>query len=127
MSTMTEARSDVSANGEVRPTAILVRPDGIEHYHGPLELEPLQAMVEGLVQVIDVKLDKLPEASMWLNEEGKYLGLVPNPIGTGLLAKAGGFPGDIVVGNVVITGTPDVTGKTQPVDDAWLAEFPESA
>jgi hypothetical protein len=41
--------------------------------------------------------------SMWLDEEGKYRqGLRENLKATELLMKAGGIPGDVVTGNVLI-------------------------
>lgn len=46
---------------------------------------------------------------MWLDEEGKFRrGLFANGKATDLLQQAGGIPGDVVMGNVLITSGKEV-------------------
>jgi len=48
--------------------------------------------------------------TMWINEEGKLLGLPFNPLGT-LFWEAEFGKTDVIVGNVVLTGYPDHEGN----------------
>lgn len=105
-------------------TAVVIRPDKIEHYREPINLANLQGLVGGLIEVFEVNLGGLPPASGYVNEEGKFEKLDYNAIGTALLHRSGGMPQDYCAGTLVITGLPDDEGETQPVDAVWVEEFP---
>lgn len=82
----------------------------------PAELDTLQALVGGMLEVIAWRGD----ASFYINEEGKALGLGPNVAGF-RLHRTGMFrlmPGDFLVGPIVITGRPD--------EEGWDTDVPES-
>lgn len=64
--------------------------------------EELSAGVGGYVEALG--LDCVDGVVMWLNEEGKLFGLAPNPAAHALVADAGLAPGDVIVGDVVLTG-----------------------
>jgi len=87
--------------------ATLVRSDGTESEVHPKHgkhfvLDELQTFVGGYIEA--VTLDR--ERTMLVNEEGKFIPkLEPNSKATALLAAAGGIPGDVVVGDVLIIGS----------------------
>lgn len=116
-------------NGNVgdRPDAIVIHPDRVEHYRGPLYLQNMQKLLDGYIEAIDARFADLPPATGWLNEEGKMKGLPANPAATAILVESGGIPGDVVAGPMVLTGVPDAFGETQPVPMAWVEEFPETS
>ena len=72
------------------------------------ELAALQGIVGGWVQCIDLE----PTISMWLNDEGKLIGLPHNPVAQELWDRRFGPGTDMIVGNVVITGGTDENGDT---------------
>jgi hypothetical protein len=72
-----------------------------------IEYETLSTAVNGMIELVSISKD----IDMWLNEEGKLIGLEPNVIATMLFYKAfSKF--DLVMGNVIITGGSDDEGKT---------------
>jgi hypothetical protein len=72
-----------------------------------IEYETLSTAVNGMIELVSISED----IDMWLNEEGKLIGLEPNVIATMLFYKAfSKF--DLVMGNVIITGGSDDEGKT---------------
>lgn len=77
-----------------------------------IEYETLSNAVNGMVEL--VSLDS--EVDMWLNEEGKLIGLEPNIIASIIWNKV--FPNfDVVMGNVIITGGADDEGNTVGLSD----------
>ena len=64
---------------------------------------------------------------MYLNEDGKSLGLPCNPAATCLLAEAGGMPGDCCVGVAVLEASGKPTGKLLSQEEALRAIQAESA
>lgn len=83
--------------------AILIKPSGEITNVSPksgkyFSLKELQGFVGGLIEVIDIPGNR----SMYLNEEGKYLGLGVNLVATAFLILAGGVPGDYVMGTIAI-------------------------
>jgi len=54
--------------------------------------------------------------TMWINEEGKLLGLPVNPIGTMFWTAEYGST-DTIVGNIVLTGIPDNEGWLTGLDE----------
>lgn len=85
----------LTAEGEVKEL------DGIS-------LQDLQSAVGGWVQAIDLA----PDLTMWLNEEGKLVGLPHNLTAQKLWDKTFWVGSDFVVGDVVLTGGTDEEGRT---------------
>ena len=88
----------LTAEGEVKEL------DGIS-------LQDLQSAVGGWVQAIDLA----PDLTMWLNEEGKLVGLPHNLTAQKLWDKTFWVGSDFVVGDVVLTGGTDEEGRTLPL------------
>jgi len=81
-------------------------------------LKVLQNAVGGWVQAIDLN----EKVTMWLNEEGKMIGLPLNAIATEMWTRVFG-PTDIMVGNAVITGGVDEEGETLGLTDEQVQTF----
>lgn len=79
-------------------------------------LDNLQRFVGGYVQAIRVN----SSITLWINEEGKQMGLEPNFY----LVKEDGKPYDMVVGNVLIAGTDD-EGDSASLTDEEIQELQE--
>jgi hypothetical protein len=79
---------------------------------GDNSLDTLQTAVGGWVQAID--LDE--SLTMWLNEEGKLVGLPHNPYAQFAWDKRFGAHTDYTVGDVVFTGGTDDEGYTLGLD-----------
>jgi hypothetical protein len=75
-------------------------------------LQVLQTAVGGWVQAIDLD----DELTMWLNEEGKLVGLAHNPYAQLAWDKRFGAHTDYMVGDVVFTGGTDEEGATLGLD-----------
>jgi hypothetical protein len=75
-------------------------------------LQVLQTAVGGWVQAIDLD----DELTMWLNEEGKLVGLPHNPYAQFAWDKRFGAHTDYMVGDVVFTGGTDEEGATLGLD-----------
>jgi hypothetical protein len=75
-------------------------------------LQVLQTAVGGWVQAIDLD----DELSMWLNEEGKLVGLPHNPFAQFAWDKRFGAHTDYMVGDVVFAGGTDEDGVTLGLD-----------
>lgn len=76
-------------------------------------LKPLQKAVEGLVQCV-----ALPQngVEMWLNDEGKLIGLLTNLTATKVWESEYGHT-DWIAGNVVFTGPADEEGYITDLDE----------
>lgn len=83
------------------------------------ELETLQSAVGGWIQAVNV----VGGMSMYLNEEGKILGLPKNRIATSYFDDTFGEGEDIVVGDVVFTGLPDREGDTTSLTSTQLQDI----
>ncbi|MDI9934743.1 DUF3846 domain-containing protein [Rhodococcus sp. IEGM 1351] len=96
----------------VIPADINVEVGHMEFYEG--DLSAMQGIVGGLYQAIDLEAQK---ATLWVNEEGKNIGLPKNQRATMELWLSDGrwrFQ-DFVAGNAFITGQPDEEGRTTSV------------
>ena len=82
-------------------------------------LSELQREVGGNVQVIEPE----PDVSVWMNEEGKYVGLKVNVRATTVFGGAL-LTGDYIAGNAVVTGGPDSQGRTLGLREGWEDEHP---
>lgn len=76
-----------------------------------ISLEALQSAVGGWVQAIDLEAN----LTMWLNEEGKLIGLPHNTTAQKLWDKTFWTGSDFIVGDVVLTGGTDEEGQTLPL------------
>lgn len=83
-----------------------------------IEYDTLYEGVNGLVELVSLNRD----VDMWVNEEGKLIGLEPNLLATILWSKV--FPNqDVIMGNVVITGGADTEGNTTGLSDDSIVEI----
>ena len=87
-------------------------------YLGPITLDVLQSAVDGNIEAVTLKSDEGEFATMYLNEEGKLLGLLGNPVAT-FLATRYGLLDDVIVGNVIIVGPPNNEGEDTSLSDNW--------
>lgn len=94
-------------------TALVLKTDGTIETLDKIGLQELQTAVGGWVQAIDLAND----LTMWLNEEGKLVGLPHNTTAQKLWDKTFWVGSDFVVGDVVLTGGTDEEGKTLPLGD----------
>jgi len=69
-------------------------------------LADMQAAVGGMIEA--VPLDGVP-GDVILNENGKFSGLTYNPLATAIARL---FPGDAIMGDVLVTGPVDAEGET---------------
>lgn len=86
------------------------------------EYDQLNKSVGGYIQPVDLRED----LTLWCNEEGKLIGLTPNVIGTHLWEKSFGMT-DVIMGNIVLTGSNDEEGETLPLSHAWVSQLQELA
>jgi hypothetical protein len=96
--------------------ALVINTDGTVAVIDPT-LDALQAAVGGWVQAVDLT-DTL---TLWVNEEGKMVGLPYNPYAQALWNDTYGRGTDYLVGNAVITGGTDEDGETLGLDDESIA------
>ena len=82
------------------------------------ELATLQDAVGGWIQAVDV----VGDMSIYLNEEGKILGLPINPVATSYFDATWGAGHDVINGDVVFTGLPDSKGDTTGLTPEQLAD-----
>jgi hypothetical protein len=82
-----------------------------------IEYETLSTAVNGMVELVSINED----VDMWLNEEGKIIGLEPNIIASLIWNRV--FPNfDIVMGDVIITGGADDAGNTVGLSDESIQD-----
>lgn len=79
-------------------------------------LKPLQSAVGGLVECVALPQSKM---DMWLNEEGKIVGLLTNQAATEIWRSEYG-PTDIMAGDAVITGAADEEGYITSLSDEMV-------
>lgn len=87
----------------------------------PDELSALQDAVGGWVQAVDLN----ENLSMWVNEEGKMIGLEHNPVAQMVWDMTFGEGTDYIVGTVVLTGTPDLDGETRGLEAEVIESMQE--
>ena len=91
----------------------------IEEFRTEWSLKMAQEIVGGLIEAVS-----LTGATMYINEEGKILGLPANDLATQIwhddLYKRGCAVGwDVIVGDVLIVGDTDARGNDTSISDAW--------
>lgn len=72
---------------------------------GPVNAKTLHEAVGGYIEL--VQLTTVPGCDLWCNEDGKRLGLAPNPWADALAEHAGLDYNDRIVGDVAVTGRAD--------------------
>lgn len=85
-------------------------------------LKVLQGCVGGLIEPIDMNFEAGTMSgitTMWVNEEGKLIGLEPNPFATAVYRTMFSCE-DVVVGDVVFTAGTDAMGNTLGLSDEGL-------
>lgn len=82
----------------------------------PADLDAYQGLVHGNIDIVRLET---PEAGLIINDEGKLLGLRPNPRATALLwVHNPPFRGqDIIVGDAVLVGSTDEDGNDLSAPD----------
>lgn len=84
----------------------------------PNDLDAMQRLVGGYFEVVVV-----PGAVMWVNEDGRRLGLPHNQLASELIngiAVMAGVRGIPILGDVVLTGPADGRGDWTDVPDALV-------
>lgn len=83
-----------------------------------IEMEPMHTYdfikhhIAGWLEVV-----RLPDGTMYVNEEGKMIGLLPNETATRLaLVDRSIMPTDYIAGTAVFLGKPDEEGDDTEVD-----------
>lgn len=91
---------------------------------GDDRLQYLQGIVGGYIEAVNVQEvltdrgRRRAPATVWVNEEGKILGLPINPRATDLCAATiGGWFADVICGDVVVLGPPDQRGDETTCPD----------
>lgn len=81
-------------------------------------LDALQGAVGGWVQAVELS----GSLTLWVNEEGKMVGLPHNRYAQALWNDVYGEGTDYIVGNAVLTGGTDEHGGTLGLDDESIAK-----
>ena len=89
-----------------------------------LSLDYLQGVVGGLIEAVNLHQVLSDsgrhnvDATVFVNEEGKLIGLPVNPRATDLCALAiGGWVRDVICGDVIVVGPPGPEGEETPCPD----------
>ena len=90
----------------------------VELVEGESQLDKLQEAVGGWVQAVDFT----PNLTIWVNEEGKLIGLPINPMATFLWEKYFGLT-DFICGNVIFTGGTGEEGETLGLNEETAKEL----
>jgi hypothetical protein len=90
----------------------------VELVEGESQLDKLQEAVGGWVQAVDFT----PNLTIWVNEEGKLIGLPINPMATFLWEKYFGLT-DFICGNVIFTGGTGDEGETLGLNEETAKEL----
>jgi hypothetical protein len=105
-----------------------VNVERVEHPEPEVSYETLREAVGGYIERVSVMTPEFPQEDappptvidLWVNEEGLLRGLPENPLVTAL-AQACGWPGDLLVGDCIITSGVSEDGETRPLDDLQMA------
>ena len=90
--------------------AIIRTDERVDFRRGKPSLKDLQDAVGGWIEAVP---HRHPDFSAFCNEEGKINGLPLNSVATNFT----GIHGDVLVGDVVITGPPDEEGENTSLPD----------
>jgi len=101
--------------------ALIIKTDGtklVVTFDEESSYKLLSEAVGGYIERVQMKSG----IDIWVNEEGKLIGLPQNPIGTALWADSYGTT-DIIVGNIIITSGADDEGNTLGLSDEQVTEL----
>jgi hypothetical protein len=97
--------------------AIIIKSDGsreLVSFEISESYKLLSGAVGGYIECVNLPSQNV---AMWINEEGKLIGLPQNPIGTALWADEYGVT-DVIMGDIILTsGTITPDGDTLGLDD----------
>lgn len=82
----------------------------------------LSDAVGGYIECVTIE----NEIDMWVNEEGKLIDLPYNATATGFFWTSYGFMSDVIMGDVILTGSNVDDGETVGLNDgqiAWLNQM----
>lgn len=102
--------------------ALIIKTDGTHEVKDFTVGDSYNLIREGVDGWIEcVRLPYL-NADMWVNEEGKLIGLPFNAIGTALWVGQYGLT-DVILGDIVVTGGANDEGETIGLTEEALAEL----
>jgi hypothetical protein len=93
---------------------------GVVEFDKHNSFDTLSGAVGGWIECVALSDD----LDMWVNEEGKLVGLPVNVIGTRMWRAAFG-PTDVIVGNVIFTGGVDDEGETLGLSERSIERLDE--
>jgi hypothetical protein len=96
--------------------AVIIKATGeksVVEFTNETAYEVLSGTVGGLIQCVSLPSKGL---DLWVNEEGKLIGLPQNPIGTALWSDDYGLT-DVISGDIIFTGGDDDEGRTLGLTD----------
>jgi hypothetical protein len=104
---------------------VIITVGGIVTDHaGTPSLEDMQAAVGGYVNALPAMVRDGDGAVLFVNEDGKSLGMSANTVANNLYRDYGLrlMPGDVIVGPALVAGLPeDDEGDISDLSDGWLA------
>ena len=98
--------------------AVIIKTDGtksVVEFDSTTSYDTLSKAVGGWIECVTLR----DELDMWVNEEGKLIGLPQNPIATALFADSFGTS-DVIMGDVIITCGTDQEGETLGLGEAQI-------
>lgn len=83
--------------------------------------EVIRSAVDGWIEAVDLS----DEMTMWVNEEGKLIGLIRNDMATKMFREVFGNV-DVIMGDVIFTGGSDDEGETLGLTDEQLEKLAQA-
>lgn len=104
------------------PQALVVEPDGAMYRLYSLDYEAISGAVGGFIQLAPAS--NFPgKVTLYINEEGKRLGMEHNPYATQIVGTDNLLPGDHIVGPMWIGGPVNDEGEETPLSEETLTEI----
>lgn len=104
--------------------ALVIRTDNskeVVEFTNETSYKTLSGAVGGYIECVYLHNRNL---DLWINEEGKIIGLPVNPTATGFWMEMYGLT-DMIMGDVIITGTADDEGYTTGLTDEEVNQLLE--
>jgi Domain of unknown function (DUF3846) len=102
--------------------AVVIKTDGtksVTDFNRSTEYNVIKQAVGGWLESIHLDND----LTLYINEEGKLLGLPQNPIATAFFASYYGLHQDVIVGDVIFVGGVDEEGYSNGLTDKQVLEL----
>lgn len=106
--------------------ALAIHPDNTYHGVDSHDYEDISNVVGGFIQIVPRNCVG-KDLTMYVNEEGKMMGLELNVLASKLVGKENFLPGDFISGSMYVTGPINGEGEETPLSDedfrflrAWL-------